>query len=257
VGFAHPRAGVTPAPNGKRIGTAGVIVQRWPMVSLRNYLSRLCAEVADQTFKSGRAQIFPLFAAFATLVLQVVFRTSMSTDFRGNMLATVWPYMIAFAAYVLAQIVRAPLALDRQRADEIEQLKKQLGDVVSVKFEQITFRQPTPNLRNVTMVIQLLLRTGDSPATMHDWTLRSQAKPELKPVLSNILGLGKHAGGWTIRLDEHDQAHGSIFFDFSGLAQRSEDELRNTENGWILEFTDAHRNYAERIPDSLFRTTSA
>lgn len=167
-------------------------------VSTRNYLWRLCAEIADQTFQSGRAQIFPFFAALATLVFQVVFGTTMSTDFRGNMLATAWPYIIAFGAYVLAQIVRAPLALDRERADEIENLKKQLGDGVSVTFERITFRQPRPNVRNLTMVIELLLRTGDSPATVHDWALRSKASPQLQPVVANVLGLGKHVAGWTI-----------------------------------------------------------
>jgi hypothetical protein len=181
-------------------------------VALRSYLKRLSVEVAEQTFKFGRAQVFPFFAALATLVLQVVYRTSMSTNFRGNALATAWPYIIALGAYVLAQIIRAPLALDGQRADEIEKLKKQLGDGVSVIFEQITFRQPLPSTQNATMVVHLLLKTGDSPATVHDWELRSQAKPALKPVVANILGLGKHVAGWTIRLDAHDQAHGSIFF---------------------------------------------
>jgi hypothetical protein len=92
---------------------------------------------------------------------------------------------------------------------------------------------------------------------MHDWALRSQVRPELKPVVTNIIGLGEHISGWTVRLNLHDQAYGTIFFDFSGVALLSEEELRDTSYAWTLEFTDAHRNYSERIPDSLFKPASA
>jgi hypothetical protein len=220
-------------------------------VSGGNYLRRFLREVVRQAFQFSKENVWPQVIAVATFLFQVVFRTSSSTDFHGNMLATLWAFIAALGVYIVVQIVRAPLVLDRQRADEIENIKKRLGNGVSVRFEQISFRYPTPNVRNVTMVVQLLLRTDDSPATVHDWALRTQAKPNLKSVVTNILGLGKHIAGWTIRLDAHDQAYGSIFFDFTG-SQQSEEELRNT-SGWILEFTDAHRTYSEAIPDSLFK----
>jgi len=227
------------------------------MADTLDYLRRLLAEILSQTFKQGREQFFPLGIALTTLVLQVYFRTSMSTDFHGNMLATVWPYVIAFAAYILAQIVRAPLALDRQRAKQIQDLDVQVVKKPEITFEELRFQHPMPNSRYVNILVRMSIRTGESPATLSGWALRSQMKPELKLLAVHLIGLGKHVGGFSTRLESHDSSSGHITFDLIGPAQASEDELKDPRNQWKLEFSDAHNKYSERIPDSLYAPNPA
>jgi len=194
-----------------------------------------------------------LSIATMTVILEVKSGTIQTPDLHTNVLDTLWPYVIFLAVYILVQMVRAPLALDRQRAEQIDTLSKQLGETVSVWFEQITFRHPTPNSQNITMVVHMSVRTACSPVTLYGWALRSQIRPKLKPVPINVLGLGQPVGGLTFRLDEHDHASGLIFFDFSGMAQVSEDELRDANHSWRLEFWDAHGPYSEHIPEQLYK----
>ena len=221
-------------------------------VSVANYSRRLLIQVGRQTFRFGWGQVMLLSIAIMTVVLAVS-GTIQTTDFHTNVLDTLWPFLIFLAAYILVQMVRAQLALDRQRAEQIDTLNKQLGETVSVWFEKITFRHPTPDSEDVTMVVHLSVRTAGSPVTLYGWALRSQLRPKLKPVPINVLGLGQPVGGLTIRLDEHDHASGSVFFDFSGVAQVSEDELRDPDHSWRLEFWDAHGPYSEKIPEQLYK----
>jgi hypothetical protein len=221
-------------------------------VSAANYSRRLLIQVGRQTFRFGWGQVMLLSIAIMTVILAVS-GTIQTTDFHTNVRDTLWPFLIFLAAYILVQMVRAQLALDRQRAEQIDTLNKQLGETVSVWFEKTTFRHPTPDSENVTMVVHMSVRTAGSPVTLYGWALRSQLRPKLKPVPINVLGLGQPVGGLTIRLDEHDHASGSVFFDFSGVAQVSEDELRDPDHSWRLEFWDAHGPYSEHIPEQLYK----
>ena len=222
------------------------------IVSARNYLGRILREAFRQTLRFSQDSAWQAAIAVAAFLFQVINGTSRSIDFRGNALATLWAFGSAILVYLAAQFVRAPLALDRERFAEIDRLKKLLGEMVSVSVDQISFRHPTPNLRNVTMVVHLSLGTADTPATLYDLALHSQSKPELKPVVVRITGLGQHEGGNKVRLYAHHHDSGAVFFDFSGVAQMSEDELRNAEHRWTFEFRDAHRPYSIEIPKHLY-----
>jgi len=222
-------------------------------VSVGNYSWRLLSQVGRQTFRFDWDQVIALSIAIMAVILEVNSGAIQTTDFHTNVLDILWPCLTFLAVYILVQMVRAPLALDRERSEQIESLSKQLGDTVSVWFEQITFRSSTADSHNVTMVVHMSVRTAGSPVSLYGWTLRSQIRPKLKPGLIDVLGLGLPVGESTIRLDAHDHARGLIFFEFSGAAQLSEDELRDADHAWRLEFWDAHGPYSEHIPEQLYK----
>jgi hypothetical protein len=221
-------------------------------VSGRNYLWRLLREIVRQAFQFSKDNVWPAVVAMATFLFQVVFGTSSSADFHRNALATLWAFLFAFGAYVLAQIIRAPFVLDRQRTDEIESLKKRLGDVVSVEFRSVTFQHPVPDKRNTRLRIDLVFRTSDAPATLGNWALRSEKTPTINPVWSNIWGFSHRLGGGSFRLEAHDHQSGAFTFDFMGEALATEDEIKDPLHRWVFTFTDAHRTYSEPIPAELF-----
>jgi hypothetical protein len=221
-------------------------------VSARNYLWRFVREVVRQAFQFSKDNVWPQVIAVATFLFQVVFETSSSADFHANVLATLWAFGFAFGVYIIVQIIRAPMVLDRQRAEQIQEIAGRLGDPVSVEFRSITFEHAVADRRSSRMRLDMVIRTSDSPATLAEWSLRSQKNPELKPLLAHIWGLGRHVGGNTIRLDDHDHQGGAILFDLVGQAQASEDEARDANHKWTFEFRDAHRSYAIEIPERLY-----
>ena len=40
---------------------------------------------------------------------------------------------------------------------------------------------------------------------------------------------------------------------FMGLAEASEDEIRDSRHCWTLRFSDAHHEYAEQTPEQLYK----
>jgi hypothetical protein len=217
-----------------------------------DYLRRLLAEVLGQTFKFSAQQVLPILVAVATLVLQVTNRTSSSTDFRGNLLSTITPYLVAVGAYFVIQFLRAPVTLDRERAKEIEKIASRLGGEVSVTFKTLGFEHPVPDKRNTRLRIDVAFRTSDAPATLGSWALRSEKAPSMNPVCSYIWGFNQRLGGGSFRLEAHDHQSGAFAFDFMGTAQATEEEIIDPLHHWCLEFTDAHRTYSEPIRTELF-----
>lgn len=226
---------------------------RQSQISEPSYYWRWLVQVGRQTLKFGVDQAVALIIAIAILILQVHSHTLPAADFRTNEIDTLWPYLVVVGLYVLVQFVRAPSALDRQRAQRIQDLDDQIVKRPEVTFEAIDFYNPTPTLRNLRIFVRMSIRTGESPATLSGWALRSQMTPELKPRAVQIIGLGKHVGGLDTRLESHDSAGGYVSFDFTGMVQASEDEIRDARHGWTLKFSDAHHEYAVQIPKQLFK----
>jgi hypothetical protein len=229
-----------------------VRVARQSQVSAANYYRRWVVQVVRQTLKFGVEQAVALTIAIAILILQVLSHDLRAADFRTNELDTLWPYLAVVVVYILVQIVRAPLVLDRQRALRIQDLDDQIVKRPEVTFEKIDFYNPTPNSGDLKIFLRMSIRTGESPATLSGWALSSKMKTELKPMAVEVIGLDKHLGGLNTRLESHDSASGYISFAFMGLAQASENDIRDIRHGWTLQFSDAHHEYAEQIPEHLY-----
>jgi hypothetical protein len=219
----------------------------------QNYYWRWLVQALSQTFFWGWPQFVLVLTTIAVLVLNVEYGATSASKFAPQVHALMIVYLWSLIGYLVIQIFRAPLILDRQRAEEIGELRKRLGEAVTVEFEPVTFRQPLPNLRNTSMHINISLRTGDVPATLRDWALRSKSKPNLNPVAVSVVGDWTKQSSHTIRLEAHATGHGFVRFDFMGKAQATEDEIRECD--WILVFSDAHREYAEAIPQQMLKKT--
>lgn len=193
-----------------------------------------------------------LIIALVILLLQVHNGALLAKDFRLDAISTFWPYLTAIGLYVLYATIRAPLELDRERVRQIQDLENQIVDQPTVKFEEMRFQHPVPNPQYVNVLVRMSISTGESPASLSGWALHSQMNPQLKVLANRIVGLGKHAGGLSTRLESHDSSSGYITFEFIGASQPPEEELRDSKNGWTLEFSDAHRVYSVAIPEHLY-----
>lgn len=224
-------------------------------VTAKDYAKRWFLQVLGQiVFESGlRGLAVYCFLGVAILVLQLANHVVPVRDFRGNVLSILWPYLAAAFLYVVFQIVRAPLVLDRQRAQTIEDLEKRIpGASVEIAPDQLTFEQkPSPDL-HVRLNLHIRVRTGDFPATLQGWKLHSQLEPTLNPLLIGVVGIGKHVGGLSVRLDSHDRGEGFVKFDFLGEARSSIEEICDARHRWTLSVSDAHQEYRLPIPYSAF-----
>src|SRR5713101_6384123 len=221
--------------------------------SRKGYLKRVFRQAkTDSDFLSVKKSI----GSIGFGVLRSLFHRD-ATTVRDFLVGIVLPALAAYAVLCAGElawnIVRAPFTLDRQRANElnsrdheIAKLNKQLAAPLLVKFREVVFL-------NNRMLVRMSISTGESPATLSGWALRSQMTPTLTPVLADVNGLGKHVGGFAIRLDDHDLGEGHLTFSVPGLA---EDELRDVRHQWTLEFSDAHREHSERIPEHLYQRPS-
>ena len=214
------------------------------MSAILDYLKRLFVEVFDRALKRSWAQVFPTSVALTTLVLKVYFGASMSTDFRRNMLATLWSLPIAIGAYFLAQIPFAIFALDRRRADTIRRLTL---EPVKVEIQRMYLSNPAPmNQTHVSLRLDFRVRTGANAVTLCDWVIKSPTFPAFTGMIESVHSLIDRQASVhrTIRIEANDVAEINLTCSFYG---KKKEEMRDAT--WQLYFEDAgHSPYVESIP---------
>jgi hypothetical protein len=146
-----------------------------PQVSATNYYRRWFLQVLQQTLSFGRDQAVALIIAIAILLFQAHSGTLQTSDFRANAFATLWPYLAIVLVYLVIQIVRAPLILDRQRADQIDSLEAQTIRVLRTTIQAIKFSYQ-PYFR---IYVTIEVRNLDAPrTTFHDFVLHLLSAPK-------------------------------------------------------------------------------
>lgn len=222
-----------------------------------DYLRRLLVEVFSQTFRFSREQGFPLLVSVVALVLQVVYRTSMSTDFRGNVLAIIWSFAFAIGVYFFTQLVRAPFTLDLRRRGEIaardEAIRRLALEPVEVEIQMMYASNPLPNRAHVTVRLDFRIRTGADAVTVHQWAIRSPTFPSLVGTIESVHSLvsGQPSVQRSIRIAEHDVAEINLTCSFYG---KPKEEMFESNAVWQLQFEDAnHSSYMTNIGGDCWR----
>jgi hypothetical protein len=160
-------------------------------------------------------------------------------------MAIFWPYVYVLGAYLLYGIVRAPLVLDRIRADKIADLttaNKTLVDnstiIVGFQFQEMIFGQ---RYSVALIILHAKLLNRDSPTTLHDIRLTSDSGSPISLRPSNN-GFPRHAID-DIKLDAGAVETGWLEFNGSGK-----------ERDWTLEYLDNHGIlHREPIPRTIHR----
>jgi hypothetical protein len=225
-------------------------------VSAGHFYWRFLVEIVRQTFKLGWGQIVALIIGLAILALQVhQARTVPATDFKADALTILWPYLVVIGAIIFVQIIRAPLALDRERAKEIDHLREAVPPPVAVTFERLDFTLVTQGSTRTdcSMSVTLRFSSGRESATLHNFRLSSEL-PSFKNfnyVAKHVYGHSPSHGSHVIALGPNDVRHARLVFDF-GVTGKGLVELSDPKMAWCLEFEDASKRYTERIPEQLY-----
>jgi hypothetical protein len=90
-----------------------------------SYAWRWIKQIGLQLWSFGRDQIVGLILAVLILLFQLHYRLIQAADAKKAELGTIlYPYLALLGLYLLYEAIRAPFALDRERAGEIEALRK-------------------------------------------------------------------------------------------------------------------------------------
>jgi hypothetical protein len=209
-------------------------------VTAANYYRRWIAQVVRQVVSFGAEQSVPLILAILILWYQLHYGLIQKNQLHSNELAIFWPYLELLATYLGFQIVRAPLVLDRQRADLIEQKTTRIAELtmprVRITFQQLAFAQwgIAPKI-----ILTLKIATGSEPVTLGDWELRSETGSLRHP----FIGFDEMHGYQRFRFESNHELEG--FFQFDGNC--------DPKKQWYFCFTDNRdQSYKELIPKEIY-----
>ena len=206
---------------------------------------RLIAQIYKQVRDFGLEQIVGLILAILILLAQLHYGLITGNSLHRNELAIFWPYIAVLGLYLVLQAVRAPVALDRERAAQIDVLtnenEKQKNPDSQIRF-QFQSLYVGPRTGTPLIILRLkILNTGPS-TTLHDVRLCSDTDAKLRLAPEQNGFAPNNIGFDSVRIEEGDVRE--RFLQFSGRNQ--------TRHEWALEFSDAHnKNRRERIPSDI------
>ncbi len=223
-------------------------------VSEANYYWRWFIQVWRQTIRVGWAQFMAVITAVAVLILDVVYGATSDNKFRPEVHAVVVAYLTILIGYILYEIARAPLILDRERANEIDHLKAAVPPPAAVAFEKLEFtlRQDNPSTTRCNMSVNVRFSSGKKPATLHNFRLRSEA-PKFEHFdwpAQAVYGHSRSHGSNVIALGPNDIKHARLVFDFGVIGTS---KLDDPQMASCLEFEDASKRYREKFPERLYK----
>jgi hypothetical protein len=85
---------------------------------MASYYRRFVAQVCRQVLAFGREQAVSLIIAFLILLYQFHYGQMTASAMHADTMAVIWPYVWVLGGYFLIQVLRAPVALDHERAKQ-------------------------------------------------------------------------------------------------------------------------------------------
>jgi len=207
-----------------------------PTRQQQNYYRRWLIQIGRQARANVRELVVGLIIALTILLLQVINGTGHSQDFRLNAISTFWPYIAAIGLYVAYAAIRAPLILDRERANEIECQAREIAALTAPRFQTtlknvgLSFR---PNEQTRFHARVEIRNISGERTTLRDMTLAcvrgpamALTNPDRKYLLASAdaLETGTHCDG------------NVVFVAPSRMGAADVEALKGTE--WQFTFTD-------------------
>jgi hypothetical protein len=108
------------------------------IVSFRNYYRRFRKQFTKDLLRLGSEQVIGVLLAIAILALQLYFRLIPASQTRQTWVSILLPYFVLVVVLCLLSLLRAPVAVDRERYSEV---KGQAEQIEKLKREKLEFEE--------------------------------------------------------------------------------------------------------------------
>jgi len=140
-------------------------------------------------------------------------------------------------------------------ASAIQKLDQRIAELESPRFDlkvvnmTVSSAMPT-SPRYLTLRLDLQVKTGAEPVTLHGWGLRAARNPDLEARLQSVHStVGSQAlSSRNVRIDSKDVAQIALTFGVSGKTKEGYDQAMVE---WSLDFEDATQAHSMQIPERL------